>query len=216
MKNKIVLLANIKGGVGKTSLCSLLATYMASEGLPVVVLDADLQQSLYRHREREVKADPGTQLPWQIASLDLSGKDVEKVMKKMKEIPGYVLIDCPGTLNDSNLLYIFKNADFVIVPISYDPDTVDATGIFIKVLKTANPNVRMSFLPNRINDQEGRAAELEQRKQTIGILGSIGRVLPRVKQSVVIKRYSTLYPLDTYQRNAVQHSFDAIIEELNK
>jgi chromosome partitioning protein len=216
-ENKIILFANIKGGVGKTALCSLFATYLAEKGLPVVALDADLQQSLYRHRMREQKTDPDASLPWQIASLDMSDeKTVIKVMDKMKQVPGYVLIDCPGTLNDKNLLYIFKYADFVIVPISYDADTIDATGIFIKIMHKTNPKVRFAFLPNRINDQEGKAAELEQRKHTIEILGSVGRVAPRIKQSVVVKRYTTLYPLDIYQRRAVEYSFETIIEEINK
>ena len=65
-KNKIIIFSNIKGGVGKTTLCSLFATYLAENGMPVAVLDADLQQSLYRHRVREEKADPEQKMPWQI------------------------------------------------------------------------------------------------------------------------------------------------------
>ena len=53
MKNKIIIFTNIKGGVGKTTLCGLFATFCAERGIPVVVLDADLQQSLMRHRNRE-------------------------------------------------------------------------------------------------------------------------------------------------------------------
>jgi chromosome partitioning protein len=54
------------------------------------------------------------------------------------------------------------------------------------------------------------------REETISILGKLGTVTPRIKQSVVIKRYSTLYPLDKYQYAAVEHAFDRIIEEINK
>ena len=50
----------------------------------------------------------------------------------------------------------------------------------------------------------------------ISILGKLGTVTPRIKQSVVVKRYSTLYPLDKYQYAAVEHAFDRIIEEINK
>lgn len=53
-------------------------------------------------------------------------------MAQLKKVPGVVLIDCPGNLNDRNLEYIYKNADTAIIPISFDPDTVDATGIFYK------------------------------------------------------------------------------------
>lgn len=216
-QNKIILFSNIKGGVGKTSLCGLFATYLAEKGMPVAVLDADLQQSLIRHRQREMDADPNANVPWQIASLDTTNaKDAQKVMDKMKQIPGWVLVDCPGNLNDPNLLPLFTSADVVIIPLSYDPDTVDATTIFISVIRKRNPAARLIFLPNRISTQEGRHEELEQRKQTIDVLGKIGSVVPRIKQSVVIKRYTTLYPLDSYQQNAVRFSFDKIIDEINR
>ncbi len=43
---KIVLYTNVKGGVGKTTLCGIFATYLANSGRTVAVVDADLQQSL--------------------------------------------------------------------------------------------------------------------------------------------------------------------------
>ena len=70
------------------------------------------------------------------------------------------------------------------------------------------------FLPNRINDAEGTKTEREQRIDTIKVLGQLGTVAPRIKQSVVIKRFTTLYALDTYQTRAVEHSFDKIISKL--
>jgi chromosome partitioning protein len=73
----------------------------------------------------------------------------------------------------------------------------------------------MFFVPNRINTSEGRKAELEQREATIKILGGLGTVTPRIKQSVVIKRYSTIFPLDSYQYNALNYAFEAIINGLN-
>ena len=53
MKNKIVIFSNIKGGVGKTTLCALFADYLIEHGFPTFVIDADLQASLFRHQQRE-------------------------------------------------------------------------------------------------------------------------------------------------------------------
>ena len=119
----------------------------------------------------------------------------------------------PGTLNAANLDLLYKSADLAVVPIAYDYDTIDATGIFIKVVKRVN-DIKLVFLPNRINTTENRADELKQREETVKILGRIGRVTPRIKQSVVIKRYSTITPLDKYQKAAVEHAFDAIVEQI--
>ncbi len=167
--SKIILFSNIKGGVGKTTLCAHFAEYLSMKGVPVVAVDADIQASLSRHREREVEADPGQTVPWAITRLN--------------------------TLDSK--------------------DTIDATGIFVSVISQKS-SARLVFLPNRINTTEGKAHEREMRDETISVLGRLGTVTPRVKQSVVIKRYSTLYPLDKYQYAAVEHAFDRIIEIINQ
>lgn len=70
MENKIVLFSNIKGGVGKTTLCALFASYLAENGIPVIAIDADLQASLYRHRQREQDVAVEVQAPWNVDLLD--------------------------------------------------------------------------------------------------------------------------------------------------
>jgi chromosome partitioning protein len=215
MENRIVLFSNIKGGVGKTTLCALFASYLVEKGIPVFAMDADLEASLYRQRQREKDADPDAYAPWAVEMLDTSnGQKLEETISKLKNVPGIVLIDCPGNLNDRNLEHIYRAADVAVIPMSYDADTIDATGIFVKAFKTISP-AKLIFVPNRINTSEGKAEELRQRTQTTEILGLIGTVTPRIKQSVVVKRYTTLYPLDRYQSAAVEHPFDRIINELN-
>ena len=199
--NKIILFTNIKGGVGKTSCCALFAQYLCENGYPVKVLDADIQASLSRHRERELAANPDTAIPLQ--------SSIEEAM----QFDGVVLFDMPGTLNAANLDLLYKAADLAVVPISYDFDTIDATGIFIKVIKRVK-DIQLVFMPNRINTTENRADEMKQRGETVKILGRIGRVTPRIKQSVVIKRYSTVSALDKYQKAAVEHAFNAIVEHI--
>lgn len=147
--------------------------------------------------------------------LDTSDRGhLERVMGKLKSVPGIVLIDCPGNLNDRNLEYIYKSADVAIIPISFDADTVDATGIFVKALKTVS-SADLVFIPNRINTSERKSEELRQRTQTTEFLGLVGTVVPTVKQSVSVKRYTTLYPLEKNQLAAIEPSFSKIIEELH-
>ena len=78
--SKIILFSNIKGGVGKTTLCAHFAEYLSMKGVPVVAVDADIQASLSRHREREVEADPGQTVPWAITRLNtLDSKIVKSI-----------------------------------------------------------------------------------------------------------------------------------------
>ena len=215
MKNRIIIFSNIKGGVGKTTLCALFASYLAERGYPVIAIDADLQASLFRHRQRERDVAPEAPVPWNVEILNTAdGEQLKRVMGKLKEVPGIVLIDCPGNLNDRNLEYVYQSADTAIVPISFDADTVDATGIFVKALKTVS-SAGLVFLPNRINTSEKKAEELRQRAQTTEFLGLVGTVVPTIKQSVSVKRYTTLYPLERNQLAAVEPSFGKIMEVLH-
>ena len=214
--NKFILFSNIKGGVGKTTLSAHFTEYLAEHEYPVAAVDADLQASLSRHRERDVKEDPQRPLPWEVIKLNtFDGEKVKAVVKKLKQVDGIIVVDCPGNLNDNNLSILFEAADFIVVPMAFDVDTIDATNIFINVVKKRS-KAKLLFLPNRINVSEGRAQDLTIRDKDIKDLNKVGKVMPRIKQSVVIKRYTTIYPLDMYQYMALEEPFEAIIKEIKK
>ena len=213
MKNKIVLLTNIKGGVGKTTLCGLFATYLAQQGIPVAVMDADIQQSLYRHRQRDLSDNPTEELPWQIQSINTSDDEmVESLVKKLKSIPGWVLIDCPGNVSDHALKYIYQAADLAIVPFSYDTDTVDATKLFCDLFKRVSP-AKMVFIPNNIIVSDERREQVKKdRDEAIKLLDKLGYVAPRIKHGVAVKSYNTLDALDYWQERGVENAFKPLIE----
>jgi chromosome partitioning protein len=214
--NKFILFSNIKGGVGKTTLSAHFTEYLAEHEYPVAAVDADLQASLSRHRERDVKEDPQRPLPWEVIKLNtFDGEKVKAVVKKLKQVDGIIVVDCPGNLNDNNLSILFEAADFIVVPMAFDVDTIDATNIFINVVKKRS-KAKLLFLPNRINVSEGRAQDLIIQEKNIKDLNKVGKVMPRIKQSVVIKRYTTIYPLDMYQYMALEEPFEAIIKEIKK
>ena len=214
--NKFILFSNIKGGVGKTTLSAHFTEYLAEHEYPVAAVDADLQASLSRHRERDVKEDPKRPLPWEVIKLNtFDGEKVKAVVKKLKQVDGIIVVDCPGNLNDNNLSILFEAADFIVVPMAFDVDTIDATNIFINVVKKRS-KAKLCFLPNRINVSEGRAQDLAIRDKDIKDLNKVGKVMPRIKQSVVIKRYTTIYPLDMYQYMTLEEPFEAIIKEIKK
>lgn len=52
---KIIVFTNVKGGVGKTLMCSYFASYLTQKGRRVAVVDADIQQSLSDHREDDLQ-----------------------------------------------------------------------------------------------------------------------------------------------------------------
>ena len=46
-KSVVITFANQKGGVGKTTLCTLFANYLAAKGKSLLVVDCDGQQTIY-------------------------------------------------------------------------------------------------------------------------------------------------------------------------
>lgn len=217
MKNKIIAFANLKGGVGKTTICAMFASYLHEQGKPVAVVDADIQQSLFRHRQRELRVEPDSQIPWQVIQLpSRKVDDVGHIMENLKRAPGYVLIDCPGNFEAPALQPIFANATHVVVPLSYDDDSVDGTGLFVGGLRGMNIKAKIIFAPNRVKTNAGKKEELEARAKTIDILGKIGAVVPRIKEGIAVQRYSTIHDLDTYQKKAIGYSFDKILQIIDE
>lgn len=214
---KIVLYTNVKGGVGKTTLCGIFATNLANIGRNVAVVDADLQQSLFRHRKRDLLHNPDASLPWEIETFwGRTTEEVTQIMSKLKQLPYDIIIDCPGNLVDPNLKVIYSCADIAVVPIHYDSDTLDATQMFCEVFK-AHFGAKIFFVPNGIVSVEERREHLQQeRDKAIEQLKAYGTITPRIKRSVVISDYNTLLPLTIYQRNAVKYAFEPIINELQE
>ena len=212
---KIILFTNLKGGVGKTTLCSLFASYMAEQDNPVAVLDADIQQSLFRHRQRELLANPNAPVSWLLQPLRMQdASQTSAAMEKLRQMPCDIIIDCPGNIQDPILGHIFAAADVAVIPFRYDSDSLDATHLFSKVFSTRS-NADMFFVPNCIAVREELREEVgNQRDKAVELLRDFGDVTPRIRQSVVVRQYSTVGHLTSYQRNAVKYAFEPIVQSI--
>ena len=96
-------------------------------------MDADLQQSAATLRQEDSE-NFSTSEPWKIYPLDITSKnDVKSMLAKLKNLPGTVIIDSPGSLDNDNVKYIFNAADVIVVPIEYSRVAIDSTAKFAKV-----------------------------------------------------------------------------------
>lgn len=190
-------------------------------------MDADLQQSLLRHRQREMKNGPDVPVPWKVFALDTSdeycdGEILQGIQKvanavaKMRTVPGNVIVDCPGNLNDPALKPLIIAADVIVIPMRYDSDTVDATAIYVNTVRQIS-KAKLFFIPNRIVVTEERKESIQQqRDSTVAVLGKWGGVTPRIKQGVAVQRYTTLATTPAERRYAtlaVENSFEYIINK---
>ena len=106
-KNKIIVFANQKGGVGKSTLCILLADYLVYWKKDVCIIDTDLQQSATLQRE-QYKQTFGEEEPYSILSFEVSDpKTLLMLMENAQSQDGFILFDEPSTIKDDGLAPMF-------------------------------------------------------------------------------------------------------------
>ena len=122
---RTILVANPKGGSGKTTLSINLAGYLAASGKRVMMLDLDRQKS-------------ATQ--W-LAARDASLPHIGLLTTNQGEGSGWLVVDSPAGLHGKNLEHALKLAHQVIVPIAPSVFDIRASQEFLSALQ-AEKSVR--------------------------------------------------------------------------
>jgi chromosome partitioning protein len=127
MSVKSVLIANLKGGCGKTVLATTLAAALAVRGAGRVALaDADPQKSALRWaKRRPADAAPVEALDWSKPS------DLGERPKKLD----WLVIDAPGALRGDKAADLVAEAKAVLVPLAPSFYDLDATRRFLKEIE---------------------------------------------------------------------------------
>jgi chromosome partitioning protein len=120
----VVVIANPKGGVGKSTLSTNVAGYFASQGHSVMLGDADRQQSA----RLWLGLRPPTARP--IASWDV---DDEQIVKPPRGTT-HVVLDTPAGLHGRRFNEVMKLATKVIVPLQPSVFDIFATRTFLDQL----------------------------------------------------------------------------------
>ena len=117
---KAILIANPKGGSGKTTLSSNIAGYLALHGQRVAILDLDRQKSATQWLANRPRSLP---------SIELMQSEVEK-----NSPVDWLVIDSPAGLHGKNLEHALKLVHLVIVPIAPSAFDIQASRDFLEVL----------------------------------------------------------------------------------
>lgn len=117
---KAILVANPKGGSGKTTLSTNIAGYLASRGQRVAILDLDRQKSATQWLSGRPLSLPG---------IELMSSEVEK-----NTPVDYLVIDSPAGLHGKNLEHALKLVHLVIVPIAPSAFDIQASRDFLEIL----------------------------------------------------------------------------------
>ncbi|MBV8124918.1 MAG: ParA family protein, partial [Paucibacter sp.] len=121
----VFVVANPKGGVGKSTLASNLAGYLARQGHRVALGDVDVQQSSRQWLSRRPAALPPIQ------ALDVDGKQVARPPKGVS----HVVLDTPAGLHGKRLEIVVGLADKILVPLQPSLFDMQATFDFLQRLE---------------------------------------------------------------------------------
>jgi chromosome partitioning protein len=120
----VIVVANPKGGVGKSTLATNIAGYLASQGHAVMLGDVDRQQSARTWLAlRPAAAAPIA--PWEVSH--------DEVVRPPKGTT-HVVLDTPAGLHGKRLDEVMKLADKVIVPLQPSIFDIHATHAFVREL----------------------------------------------------------------------------------
>jgi chromosome partitioning protein len=124
MRNKVITIAQQKGGAGKTTVVVHLAVALMQRGLKVAVIDIDPQGSLgHWHRIRSERMGEGyTGLHFST----LSGWRVASEVNRLRKNYDVILIDSPPHV-ETEARTAMRTADLILVPVQPSPTDLWAT-----------------------------------------------------------------------------------------
>ena len=156
----VIVVANPKGGVGKSTLATQISGFLASRGKVVTLGDLDRQQSSRQWLDIRPANLPKI-LPW-----DISRDAIARPAKGATD----AVIDTPAGLHGNRLDTALKVADMVVVPLQPSLFDMQATHAFLKELlehKRAG-KLRMGLVGMRVKEQ---TLAFDRFKEFVGTLG---------------------------------------------
>lgn len=149
-----ILVANPKGGSGKSTLSTNIAGFYAAQGTKVMLGDVDKQQSSLMWLSRRPDAAPPIQ-GWQM---------IEGMAKPPKDTQ-VIILDSPAGLDGKQLRALVKKVDRVIVPIQPSPfDMWASSDFFTELLAEKAVRKEKTFvgvIGMRVDPRTRSAKELE-------------------------------------------------------
>lgn len=163
-----IAISNQKGGVGKSALTTIMASYLHYNNKKnVAVIDCDYpQHSIFRMRNSDIEtinSNPELQVAlekqleatkrkaYKIINVipDKALMYAQEIIDSSAENIDLILFDLPGTVDSSGILNVIFNMDYIFVPIIADKRVLQSSLTFIM---SVTEYKRASSLPLRLKD----------------------------------------------------------------
>ena len=155
-----ILVANPKGGSGKTTLATNVAGWLAGKRQHVAMADGDPQRSATQWLERRPALFPQVQ-------------PVEPDARRKAGDDGWLVVDSPAGLHGEDLRDAVRRADVLLVPVSPSIFDMAATARFLAAIADCKPvrkgNLAVGVVGMRVDARTLAAGELDQFVKAQGV-----------------------------------------------
>lgn len=155
----VIVIANPKGGVGKSTFATNLAGYFAAQGHKVMLGDVDAQQS-----SRSWLALRPASLP-AIQAWEIEDGHVAKPPKGTT----HIVLDTPAGFSGKRFEKVMQIADKVVVPLQPSIFDILATQEFLQKLQQIKGKFELGVLGMRVNGRTRAADQLAKYVNGLGI-----------------------------------------------
>lgn len=157
----VISFANLKGGVGKSKLNAVFASYLASvKNELTAFVDTDVNQK--SSRSYQYVDNPFlTRIEYNYENGDLTD-----YILKLTESYDHVIVDLPGTFQQEGVISCLSTLDYVIIPTLTEPEDLDSTKLFLEKIeelsKSMGEQIPFKVLVNNYEVQYFGMKEIEE------------------------------------------------------
>ena len=149
-----IMLLNAKGGCGKSTLATNLASYYAAQGKAVVIADFDRQGSALEWLEARPQDRP-----------PIRGIAAWRDPLRVPRSTDYVIMDVPAGSHGADLTALVRRAHTLIIPVLPSPTDIRAAAHFIHEMllvgKIVRDETRVAVVANRVRENSAIQSTME-------------------------------------------------------
>ncbi len=157
----VIVVANPKGGAGKSTLATNVAGYLAAAGHPVMLGDIDRQQSSRHWLARR----PAQLAP--IRGWDVAGDSIVRPPKGVT----HVVLDTPAGLHGKRLDAALRIADRLLIPLQASLFDIEATHAFVRSVREHRraAELQIGLVGMRVREHTRANEQLQHYLQTLDV-----------------------------------------------
>jgi chromosome partitioning protein len=158
----VIVVANPKGGVGKSTLATNVAGCLAAAGHAVMLGDVDRQQSSRQWLSQRQRVEPPLR---HIAGWDVAADEIVRPPKGTT----HVVLDTPAGLHGKRLDAVMKIADRLLIPLQPSLFDIQATHAFVRDVRAhrRGHEVKMALVGMRVREHTRANEQLHHYLSTL-------------------------------------------------